>query len=60
MLDVLEYWVGEVVSGFKLDAVNQLFETQGFSDEKYVAGSVDKSKHENLVHTHTKNRVSDE
>lgn len=57
MLDVLEYWIGEGVSGFKLDAVNQLFESQGFPDEKYVGDDVDKTKHKNLVHTHTKNRV---
>lgn len=57
MLDVLEYWIDEGVSGFKLDAVNQLFETQGLPDEKYVAGSVNTLRHENLVHTHTKNRV---
>lgn len=57
MLDVLKYWIEEGVSGFKLDAVNQLFETQGFPDEKYVNESADKTRHENLVHTHTKNRV---
>lgn len=59
MLDVFEYWIGQGVDGFKLDAINQLFETQSLSDEKYVADSVDTSRHENLVHTHTKNRVRD-
>lgn len=58
MLDVLEYWLKEGADGFRIDAINHMFETDGLPNEVYVNENEDKSLYDNLIHNHTMNLVS--
>lgn len=58
MLDVLEHWLKEGADGFRIDAINHMFETVGLPDEAYVDEDEDKSLYDNLIHNHTMNLVS--
>lgn len=56
MLDIIRFWLDEEADGFRIDAINFMFETEGFPNETYIDENGDKTLYENLDHTHTKNR----
>lgn len=58
MLDVLEYWLIKGADGFRIDAINHMFEIEGLLNETYVDENEDKTLYDNLFHNHTMNLVS--
>lgn len=58
MLDVLKHWLVEGADGFRIDAINHMFEIDGLLDEVYIDEDEDKTYYFNLYHNHTMNRVS--
>jgi alpha-glucosidase len=56
MLDIIKYWLDEGADGFRIDAINFMFETEGFPDEAYIDAKGDKTLYDNLHHVHTKDR----
>lgn len=56
MLDVLEFWLIQGAHGFRIDAINFLFETEGLPFESYRNASGDRNSYDNLIHEHTMNR----
>lgn len=58
MKNIFRYWLNQGVDGFRIDAINHMFETEGLPDEEYIAPNVDKTVYSNLIHTHTMNLVS--
>lgn len=55
MLEILEYWLKEGADGFRIDAINHMFETEGLPNEQYVNASGDRTYYDNLIHVHTMN-----
>ena len=58
MIDILKYWLVEGADGFRIDAINHMFETVGFPNETYIDPEGDKTAYDNLDHIHTMNRVN--
>lgn len=56
MLDILEYWLDQGADGFRIDAINHMFETDRLPSEVYVNPSGDRTSYDNLIHDHTMNR----
>jgi alpha-glucosidase len=56
MLEILDYWLIKGADGFRIDAINFMFETDGLPDEDYIDPEGDKTTYDNLKHTHTKDR----
>jgi alpha-glucosidase len=56
MLDILEYWLVQGADGFRIDAINHMFETEGLPSEVYVDPNGDRKSYDNLIHDHTMNR----
>ncbi|XP_034475194.1 maltase 2-like isoform X1 [Drosophila innubila] len=54
MDDVLLYWLNKGVAGFRIDAVNHLFESESLSDEPLSGKSVDPLSYDYTEHIHTK------
>lgn len=57
MLDILEYWLEQGADGFRIDAINHMFEA-GLTDEAYIDENGDKNSYDNLYHNVTMNQVS--
>lgn len=58
MIDILEYWLEQGADGFRIDAINHLFEAAGLPDEDYVDQNGNKNSYDNLIHDKTMNQVS--
>lgn len=58
MLNILRHWLTEGADGFRIDAINHMFEDEDLTDEEYVDPNGDLTVYDNLVHTYTMNRVS--
>lgn len=56
MIDVFKHWLDEGADGFRIDAINHLFETVDMPDEVYYDPMGDLTSYDNLIHTHTMNR----
>lgn len=55
MLDILEYWLDQGADGFRIDAINHMFEDEEFHNEVYVDPSGDRTFYDNLIHDNTMN-----
>lgn len=55
---MLEYWLEQGADGFRIDAINHLFEAEGLPDELYYDPEGDLNSYNNLHHNMTMNRVS--
>ncbi|XP_063700850.1 maltase 2-like isoform X2 [Culicoides brevitarsis] len=53
MNSILRFWLGRGVSGFRIDAVNHLFEVEDFADEPPTGKVTDPLSYEFLHHYHT-------
>lgn len=53
MLNNLLYWLAKGVDGFRIDAINHMFETEGLPDESYINPDGDRTFYDNLYHNHT-------
>ncbi|CRL00644.1 CLUMA_CG013904, isoform A [Clunio marinus] len=56
MLDVLRYWMERGADGFRIDAINHMFEVEGLPDETYIDPNGDLTSYDNLYHNITMNR----
>lgn len=54
MENVLKFWLDRGVDGFRVDAINHMFETESLPDEPYIDINGDKSLYDNLHHIHTR------
>lgn len=59
MIETLKYWLEKGADGFRIDAINHMFEVEGLPDEFYVDEDGDRNSYDNLIHNHTMNLVSD-
>ena len=57
MKDVLRFWLGKGVAGFRIDAVNHIFEDDRFPDEPRNQWSNDPEAYDYLEHIYTKDQV---
>lgn len=55
MENVMKFWLGKGVDGFRLDAINHMFETESLPDEEVYP---DSEGYDSLNHIHTKDLVS--
>lgn len=55
MENVMKFWLGKGVDGFRLDAINHMFETENLPDEEVYPNS---EGYDSLNHIHTKDLVS--
>ena len=49
----MTYWLDRGVDGFRIDAINHMFETEGLPDEPYIDEDGDELLYSNLNHIHT-------
>jgi alpha-glucosidase len=56
MIEILEYWLKEGADGFRIDAINHLFEVDGLFLEEYIDPNGDKTSYDNLIHKNTMNQ----
>jgi alpha-glucosidase len=59
MQKVLLFWLEKGADGFRVDAINHMFETRGEPDEPYVDENGDKNLWDNIQHIHTMDLVRD-
>lgn len=57
MKDVLTYWLDMGADGFRIDAINHMFETEGFPDEPINPNQPDPNDYGYTEKIHTKDRV---
>lgn len=57
MDDVILYWLDKGVSGFRVDAVNHLFEDPELNDEPLSGKTEDSKSYDYTQHIHTKDLV---
>ena len=56
MMNVLTFWMNRGVDGFRIDAINHLFEDPNFRDEpKANVPGVPDDDYDSLLHIYTKN-----
>lgn len=58
MNSILRFWLGRGVSGFRIDAVNHMFEVEDYRDEPETGIEIDSLSYEFLHHYYTKDLVS--
>lgn len=58
MKDVLRFWLDKGVDGFRIDAVNHLFEDEEFKDEPASGKETDPLSYDFLDHIYTKDLVN--
>lgn len=58
MENVLKFWLRRGVAGFRVDAINHLFEDDRFNDEPRNDEVSDSNSYEYLQHIYTKDLVS--
>lgn len=54
MLNHLLYWLAKGVDGFRIDAINHMFEVEDLADEDYIDPNGDRSFYDNLYHNNTR------
>lgn len=57
MTKVLEFWLDRGVSGFRVDAINHMFEDPNFPDEPRNEWNNDMDSYDYLQHHYTKDLV---
>lgn len=57
MMSMLRYWLEQGVDGFRIDAINHMYETIGMPSEAYYKEDGDKTDYNNMYHNHTMNLV---
>lgn len=57
MMKILLYWLEQGADGFRIDAINHMFETKNLPNETYIDENGDKTVYDNLYHNHTMNLV---
>lgn len=57
-MDMLEYWLEQGADGFRIDAINHLYEVENFADEPMLDQNGNKTDYNNYNHTSTMNQVS--
>lgn len=60
MAKVLVFWLDRGVDGFRVDAINHMFETVGEPDEPYIDENGDKNLWDNINHIHTMDLVKNQ
>lgn len=58
MTDVLKFWMNKGVSGFRVDAINHMFESPYFEDEPRNTWNDDPNSYDYVNHIYTKDLVS--
>lgn len=58
MKDVLTYWLDMGADGFRIDAINHMFETVGFPDEPINENQPDPNDYGRTEKIHTKDLVN--
>ena len=56
-MEVIMFWLAEGADGFRVDAINHLYESEFLLDEEYINLEGDLTRYDNLVHSHTMNEV---
>lgn len=59
MNSILRFWLGRGVSGFRIDAVNHMFEVEDFREEPETGIEKDPLSYDFLHHYYTKDLVSE-
>lgn len=57
MQNILTFWLGKGVAGFRLDGMNHLFEDMRFLDEPRNGTDMDPNSYDGLQHIYTKDVV---
>lgn len=52
MTDILEFWFDKGANGFRIDAINHMFEKEDLENEEFLGG--DPILYDNYVHDHTR------
>ena len=55
IFSVLEYWMERGADGFRIDAINHMFEDQSFADESLISPDGDPTRYDDLYHNLTLN-----
>jgi len=58
MNKIIEFWLEKGADGFRLDAINHLFEDPNFTDEPFSNWSNDPASYDYLDHIYTKDLVN--
>lgn len=58
MDDILHFWLDKGVSGFRIDAVNHLFEATELTNEPISGKTLDSNSYEYTNHIYTKDLVN--
>jgi alpha-glucosidase len=54
MFNVLTHWMDRGADGFRIDAINHMFEVDDFANETYIDPEGDLTFYDNLYHNHTR------
>lgn len=54
---MLRFWLEQGADGFRIDAINHLYEVTGLPDEIYKNANGDRDSYDNLIHNHTMDQV---
>lgn len=57
MIATLKHWLTEGADGFRIDAINHMYEDKDLPNEGYIDEAGDKTSYENLLHNFTMNQV---
>lgn len=57
MTNVLNFWMNKGVSGFRVDAINHMFESSNFEDEPRNIYNNDPDSYDYVDHIYTKDLV---
>lgn len=58
MKKILEFWLNKGVAGFRVDAINHMFEDNRYLDEPRNPFNNDPNSYDYLSHVYTKDQVS--
>lgn len=58
MTNVLKFWMNKGVSGFRVDAINHMFESANFEDEPRNTWNDDPNSYDYVDHIYTKDLVT--